>query len=123
MVLLACLLNGTPFLLGRIGLLDSTSYNADRQRFCPSSGPPAGLVSACAPVLPTAAPENQDGFVRLKLNRLHAPLGYWGLLKALRLLLLLGCPLLVLWGMLQEAGPGQAGGPCFRPCPFLLAAR
>ena len=41
--------------------------------------------------------------VRLNLNRLHAPLGYWGWLKALRLLLLLGRPLLVLWGC-REAG-------------------
>ena len=96
LVLLVCLLNGTPFLMSRVGLIDPTSYNADRQRFCPSSGPPAGLVSACAPVLPDPAPEHQDGFERLNLQRLHAPPGYWNLLKALRLLLLLGCPLLAL---------------------------
>ena len=61
-LLLACLLNGTPFLMGRIGLLDPTNYKADRQRFCPSSGPPAGLVSACAPVQPNPDHWNQGSF-------------------------------------------------------------
>ena len=96
LLLLVCLLNGTPS-NGAHWLAGSHELQADRQRFCPSSGPPAGLVSACAPVQPNPATELKDGFERLNLKRLHALPSYWGLLKALRLLLLLGCPLLVLW--------------------------
>lgn len=121
LVLLACLLNGTPFLIGRIGLLDPKSYQADRQRFCPSSGPPAGLVSACAPVKPSAAPEHRDGFERLNLQRLHSPSGYWGLFKALRLLLLFGCPLLVLWGMAQGRWPWPGWQDLVPALPFLAS--
>ena len=122
LVLLVCLLNGTPFLMSRVGLIDPTSYNADRQRFCPSSGPPAGLVSACAPVLPAPAPEHQDGFERLNLQRLHAPPGYWNLLKALRLLLLLGCPLLALWGMLRGDWPWPSWQPMLPVLPLLASS-
>ena len=122
LVLLACLLNGTPFLIGRIGLLDPITYMADRQRFCPSSGPPAGLVSACAPVRPVALSEHKDGFERLNLQRLHAPLGYWRLLKALRLLLLLGCPLLVLWGILQGLWPWTGWRPLLPALPLLVSS-
>ena len=122
LLLLACLLNGTPLLMGRIGLLDPTSYIADRQRFCPSSGPPAGLVSACAPVKPSAAPEHLDGFERLDLRRLHVPPGAWAMLKALRLLLLLGCPLLLLWGMVQGLWPWPGLRPLLPAVPLLASS-
>jgi len=122
LLLLVCLLNGTPFLIGRIGLLDPTTYQADRQRFCPSSGPPFGLVSACPPVQPAADPELHDGFERLNLERLHTPPGYWGLLKVLRLLLLLGCPLLVLWGMVQGRWPAPGWRALIPALPLLTSS-
>ena len=122
LLLLACLLNGTPFLIGRIGLLDPATYKADRQLFCPSSGPPAGLVSACAPVQPNAATKHKDGFERLNLQRLHAPPGYWSLLKASRLLLLLGCPLLVLWGMVQGRWLWPSWRPLLPALPLLASS-
>ena len=121
LLFLTCLLNGIPFLIGRIGLLDPMAYKADYQRFCPSSGPPAGLVSACAPLRPSDAPEHQDGFERLDLQRLHTPSGYWTLLKSFRLLLLLGSPLLALLGMWRGYWPW----PCWQsmlPALPLLAS-
>ncbi len=120
LLLLACLLNGTPFLMGRIGWLDPMSYQVDRQRFCPSSGPPAGLVSACAPVQP--AEEHQDGFARLNLQRLHSPPGYWDLLKVSRLLLLLGCPLLVLLGIVRGRWPWLGWRPLLPALPLLASS-
>jgi len=122
LLLLVCLLNGAPFFMGRIGLLDPMIYMVDRQRFCPSSGPPAGLVSACAPVQPSVAPEHKDGFERLNLHRLHASPGSWGLLKALRLLLLLCCPLWVLWGMVQGRWPWLGWRALFPALPFLTSS-
>jgi len=119
---LVCLLNGAPFFMGRIGLLDPMIYMVDRQRFCPSSGPPAGLVSACAPVQPSVAPEHKDGFERLNLHRLHASPGSWGLLKALRLLLLFCCPLWVLWGMVQGRWPWLGWRALFPALPFLTSS-
>ncbi len=120
LLLLACLLNGTPFLMGRIGWLDPTSYQDDRQSFCPSSGPPNGFVSACAPLLPAA--EHQDGFARLNLQRLHSPSGYWDLLKASRLLLLLGCPLLVLLGIVRGRWPWLGWRPLLPVLPLLASS-
>ena len=121
-MLLVCLLNGTPFLIGRIGVLDPTNYTADRQRFCPSSGPPAGLVSACAPVLPAEAHEHQDGFERLSLRRLHATPGYWGLLKVLRLLLMIGCSMFLLLGMVQGHWSWPGWQPMLPALPFLVGS-
>ena len=122
LLLLVSLLNGTPFLMGRIGLLDPTNYKADRLRFCPSSGPPAGLVSACAPVLPADSHEYQDGFERLNLQRLHAPSGHWGLLKALRLCLLFGCPMLLLLGMVRGHWAWPGWQPMLPALPFLVSS-
>ena len=122
LLFLTCLLNGIPFLIGRIGLLDPMAYKADYQRFCPSSGPPAGLVSACAPLRPSDAPEHQDGFERLDLQRLHTPSGYWTLLKSFRLLLLLGSPLLALLGMWRGYSLGPAGSPCSQRCSLASSA-
>ena len=121
-LLLACLLNGTPYFIGRIGLLDPIAYEADRQRFCPSSGPPSGLVSSCAPVQALVSPQNPDGFERLDLERLHAPTGYLVLFKAFRLLLLIGFPLIVLFCMTQ----GRCSWPGWRSLlpvsPLLLSS-
>jgi hypothetical protein len=115
LLLVVCLLNGTPFLLGRIGWLEPTAYQRERQRFCPSSGPPAGLVSACSPVKP--APGFPDGFERLELERLHAPPWPWSLLKSTRLLLLVGYPLAALLAMVLGRWPWPGWWPLLPALP------
>ena len=93
------------------------AYKADYQRFCPSSGPPAGLVSACAPLRPSDAPEHQDGFERLVL----APTCPLAVGLCSNPLPALGSPLLALLGMWRGYWPW----PCWQsmlPALPLLAS-
>lgn len=120
LVLVVSLLNGTPFLLARIGWIDPSGYQSDRQRFCPSQAPPRQMVSACSPVKP--APALADGVERLNLSRLHTPSGAWNLLKAGRLLPLLGLPIASLLAMALGRWPWPTPAAIVPVLPLLVSS-
>lgn len=97
LLVLFSLANGAPYFLGRTGLIAPEAYERDRQAFCPSAGPPAGLVSACPALRTRLGPSGHVD--RLSLERLHAisPVGLP--FKAARLALLVGLPLTALVAM------------------------
>jgi len=91
LLVLTTLLNGAPFLATRVGWIQPAAYERDRQRHCPPSGPPAGLVSACPPRLPDL--QRPGRWRPPSHERLYASDGQWRWAKLPRLLLLLALPL------------------------------